>query len=91
MDDIKTPAVSIGAYDAKARLSELLDRVEEGEQIVIARHGRPVARLVPEGRADKIEALAALEGITARRKALAARGVHITQAEIRVLREEGRR
>lgn len=91
MDDIKTPAVSIGAYDAKTRLSELLDRVEEGEQIVIARHGRPVARLVPEGRADKIEALAALEGITARRKALAARGVRITEAEMRTLREEGRR
>jgi prevent-host-death family protein len=42
-------AMSIGAYDAKTRLSELLDRVEKGEQIVITRHGKPVARLVPEG------------------------------------------
>jgi prevent-host-death family protein len=91
MDDITTSAVSVGAYDAKTRLSELLDRVEKGEQIVITRRGRPVARLVPEGRIDKIEALAALERITARRKALAARGIHITQAEIRALREEGRR
>jgi hypothetical protein len=46
---------------------------------------------VPEGRHDTVEALAALDRITARRKALAARGVHITQAEIRALREEGRR
>lgn len=36
---------TIGAYDAKARLSELLDRVEKGEQIVITRHGKPIARL----------------------------------------------
>jgi prevent-host-death family protein len=37
----------IGAYDAKARLSELLERVEKGEEVVITRHGTPVARLVP--------------------------------------------
>jgi prevent-host-death family protein len=34
---------------AKARLSELLDEVERGETIVITRHGRPIARLEPEG------------------------------------------
>ena len=45
--------VTIGAYDAKTRLSELLDRVERGEQIVITRHGRPIARLVPEGEAER--------------------------------------
>ena len=90
MDDI--PSVqSVGAYDAKTHLSELLDRVERGEEIVITRHGRPVARLVPEGREDVADALAALDRITARRKALAARGVRLTQAEIRALREEGRR
>jgi prevent-host-death family protein len=37
----------IGAFEAKTHLSELLDRVEAGEELVIARHGRPVARLVP--------------------------------------------
>jgi hypothetical protein len=46
---------------------------------------------VPEGRHDRVEALAALDRITARRKALAARGVRITEAEMRTLREEGRR
>ncbi len=34
-------------YEAKTQLSELLNRVEHGEEIVIARAGRPVARLVP--------------------------------------------
>jgi len=34
-------------YEAKTQLSELLNRVERGEEIVIARAGRPVALLVP--------------------------------------------
>jgi prevent-host-death family protein len=37
----------IGAFDAKNKLSALLDKVERGEEIVITRRGRPVARLVP--------------------------------------------
>lgn len=37
--------VTVNLTDAKARLSELVDRVELGEDIVITRHGRPVARL----------------------------------------------
>lgn len=37
----------IGAFEAKNKLGSLLDRVEQGEEIVITRHGKPVARLVP--------------------------------------------
>ena len=37
----------IGACEAKNKLSELLDRVEHGEELTITRHGKPVARLVP--------------------------------------------
>lgn len=37
-------------YEAKTHLSRLLERVEAGEEIVIARNGRPVARLVPTQR-----------------------------------------
>lgn len=40
-------AESINVYDAKTHLSKLLERVEHGEEIVIARAGRPVAKLVP--------------------------------------------
>ena len=39
---------SIQAAEAKARLSSLLDEVERGQTIVITRHGRPIARIVPE-------------------------------------------
>lgn len=35
----------VNVYDAKTHLSQLLTRVESGEEIVIARNGRPVARL----------------------------------------------
>jgi prevent-host-death family protein len=90
----QTPAqvpASLGAYDAKSRLSELLDRVEKGEEIIITRHGKPIARLVPEGGHNVAEAFAALERITARRKKMAARGVRITQDEMRAMRDEGRR
>jgi prevent-host-death family protein len=92
MDQIPTQAVlSIGAYDAKTRLSELLDRVARGEQIVITRHGKPVARLVPEGGHDKVAARAAVARIRALRSELAARGVDLSDEEIRALRNEGRR
>lgn len=37
----------VNIYEAKTHLSELVDRAEGGEEIVIAKAGRPVARLVP--------------------------------------------
>ena len=42
----------VGAYEAKTRLSELLDAVEAGERITITRHGRAVAVLIPAGERD---------------------------------------
>ena len=37
----------VGAFEAKSRLGQLLDRVEAGEEVVITRRGKAVARLVP--------------------------------------------
>jgi prevent-host-death family protein len=39
----------VGVYDAKTHLPRLLDAVEQGETILITRHGRPIARIVPVG------------------------------------------
>jgi prevent-host-death family protein len=39
--------MTINIYEAKAHFSELVQRASEGEEIVIARHGKPAARLVP--------------------------------------------
>ncbi|MGL5114697.1 MAG: type II toxin-antitoxin system Phd/YefM family antitoxin [Beijerinckiaceae bacterium] len=41
---------TIGAFEAKNTLGTLLDLVQQGEEIVITRHGKPVARLVQENR-----------------------------------------
>jgi prevent-host-death family protein len=83
-------AISVGAYEAKVKLSELLDKVEHGEQVVITRHGKPIARLVPEGGHDVAKAMAAVEGLLAIGKELAAQGVRVTQDDIRAMRDEGR-
>jgi prevent-host-death family protein len=55
---------TIGLADAKARLSELIDRVEAGETVIIARNGlpvaevRPVRHVSPEDAVKKIRATA---------------------------------
>lgn len=57
----------IGAFEAKNKLGSLLDRVEQGEEIVITRHGKPVARLVPSaGCIDREQARTVTERIRAR-------------------------
>jgi prevent-host-death family protein len=38
---------TVGAFDAKTNFSALLERAERGEQILITRRGKPVARLMP--------------------------------------------
>lgn len=59
--------MNIGACEARKTLSALLDRVEKGEEIVITRHGRPVARLIPNaGHIDTAQAEAAGERIRKR-------------------------
>ena len=61
----------IGAFEAKNTLGMLLDRVERGEEIVITRHGKPVARLVPNmGSMDRTQARAAADRIRRRAKKL---------------------
>ncbi len=55
----------IQSSEVKARLPHFLDAVEQGETIVITRHGRPVAHLVPAPASDKERVRRALDGITA--------------------------
>jgi prevent-host-death family protein len=79
----------IGAFEAKNTLSALLDRVENGEEIVITRHGKPVARLIPETCGRNLDAAyAAAARLRARAKAQA--GKPIAQDEWKAFREEGR-
>jgi prevent-host-death family protein len=44
---MKTTDVALGAFEAKNKFSELLERVGRGAEFTITKHDRPVARLVP--------------------------------------------
>ncbi len=77
---------TVGAFEAKTHLSELLDRVARGEEIVITKHGKAVARLVPETAADR----ARVDETIARLKKARA-GVTLGGLDWKNLRDEGRR
>jgi prevent-host-death family protein len=53
---------TVNIHDAKTHLSRLVERVEAGEEIVIARGGKPVARLVPLGLRTRPRQLGTLRG-----------------------------
>ena len=79
----------VGAFEAKNTLGSLLDRVERGEEIVITRHGKPVARLVASsGGIDREQAMAAADRIRARAKLLPQDG--ISWEILKLDRDEGR-
>ncbi len=76
--------VTVNLAHAKAHLSQLLDRVEGGEHVVITRHGRPVAQLSPAVQAKTapdFSALAAFRSTLPRRSRPSAEG-------LRALRDE---
>lgn len=52
----------VNIHDAKTRLSQLVERAEAGEEIVIARAGRPVARLAPLASRKAARKLGLLDG-----------------------------
>ena len=56
------------AADAKAKFAELLNEVERGRTIRITRHGKPIARLVPEEDARRVQVGEAIERLKALRK-----------------------
>lgn len=80
----------VGTFEAKNRFSALLDLVAQGEDILITRHGKPVARLVPpEGIPRNRDAASAAARI--RENAKAERLGRFDWAEWQKLRDEGRR
>lgn len=85
---------SVTAFEAKTRLGQLLERVARGEEIVITRHEKPVARLIPEGRASLAAVRDAAAGLRALRKRIAKRTAgqaKLSLHEVRSAVKEGRR
>jgi len=56
---------TVSAFEAKTRFGQLLDRVAKGEEIVITRHDKPVARMVPEGKRSLEKVRQAVAGLRA--------------------------
>jgi prevent-host-death family protein len=77
---------TVGTFDAKTHLSALLEEVERGEEILITRHGKAVARLVPVGVLNRDR----LTSTVARLKAFR-RGRRLGELSTKALVEEGRR
>ena len=88
-------AQTIGLFEAKAHLSELVSRAEQGAEVIITRHNRPVARLVPVqplAGADRRKRKKAIDDLLALREEFRKRG-HAMSSEaivqtIRDMREE---
>jgi prevent-host-death family protein len=79
---------SVGSFEAKTHLPQLLERVAKGEEFTITRHGKAVARLVPVTAAKpKPDVRAAVEAMKQFRKGRTL-GEGLT---VRDLIEEGRR
>jgi prevent-host-death family protein len=77
---------SIGAYEAKTHLSELLERVAKGERITITKHGVPIAVLVPVEARPRPDVAAVIEEIKRTRQGRSLGGL-----KIKDLIEEGRK
>ena len=78
---------TVGVFQAKNHLTALLDDVEDGDEVLITRRGKPVARLVPIGSdVDRAKARKAAEGLRA-----ASKGQTLGGLSLKELVNEGRR
>ena len=78
--------ITVGAFEAKTHLSTLLDRAGEGEEVIITKHGKPVARLVSAAHVDQARVNDAFEKLKLLRKQTTLGGL-----SWQVLRDTGRR
>ncbi len=76
---------TVGVYEAKSHLSELINDVAAGETVVITKHGSPVARIVPE-RTDSVDARKLFqEWVEFRRR----EGISLDDIDVNELIDEG--
>lgn len=84
-----TAQQEVGLFEAKTRLSELVQEVEAGQTWTITRRGQVVARLIPVSRHP--QRATALRRLRHLRQEITAAGAGITAADIQQWRDEGRR
>lgn len=76
---------TVGAYEAKTHLPQLLEEVAKGQSVTITKHGVPVAMLVPPGGARRPNPGTVIEELRRFR-----RGITLDGLSLRELIEEGR-
>lgn len=77
---------TVHASEPKTHFLRILDRVEQGETVVITRHGKPIARISPEGEIDRDKVRRAVEEM----RALRNKTGRLSIEEILSARDEGR-
>jgi prevent-host-death family protein len=82
---VRSVTVTVKVGEAKTHLSDLLARVEAGEEIIIARGNQPIAKLTRIEKADDLTAL------LAEARAARARAKSVTREEVLAWRREGAR
>lgn len=81
----------VTAFEAKTRFGELLERVSKGEEVVITRHDKPVARLIPEGAQRLDEVRRSVQGLRDLQQRIRRRSKgKLSAADVRSAIEEGR-
>lgn len=79
------------AFEAKTRFGELLERVAKGEEVVITRHDKPVARLIPEGASRLDDVRRSVQGLRELQQQIRRRSkAKLSDREVRSAIEEGR-
>ena len=82
---------TVTAFEAKTRFGELLERVSKGEEVVITRHDKPVARLIPEGAARHDEVRRSVEGLRQLQQRIRRRSrSRLSDREVRAAIDRGR-
>ena len=81
----------VTAFEAKTRFGELLERVAKGEEVVITRHDKPVARLIPEGAARLDDVRRSVQGLRDLQQQIRRRSKgKLSDREVRSAIDEGR-
>lgn len=78
------------AFEAKNKFGTLLDLVEQGEEVIVTRHGKPVARLVAESSVSKKRTPEEAKKLVEEFRQMA-KGVTLNGISIKELIEEGRK
>ena len=78
--------IEVGAFEAKTHLSALLERVSGGEEVLITRRGKAIARLVSAQQNEQAQKAKTIHNLLSLRQ-----GVTLQEADWKALRDTGRR